>query len=69
MCITIAMFITNLISDEFAHVHIYATTLLCLFFWIKSNVKMSKFLTKIGRVRLQRPEIFHFLEKWTTYIH
>jgi len=43
--ITIAMFITNLSSDEIAHVHIYATTLLYVIFWIKSNIKTSKFLT------------------------
>ena len=43
--VVFAMFISNLSSDKIAHVHIYATTLLCVIFWIKSNIKMSKFLT------------------------
>jgi len=30
--IIFAIFITNLSSDEFAHIHIYATTLLIIFF-------------------------------------
>ena len=42
---TVAIFISNLSSDKIAHVHIYATTLLCVFFWLKSNIKMSNFLT------------------------
>ena len=54
MSITIAIFITNLSNDKFAHVHIYTTTLLCVFFWIKSNIKMSKFLT------IQKPDIRYF---------
>ena len=41
-----AMFISNMSSDKIAHVHMYATTLLLVIFWIKSNIKMSKFLTK-----------------------
>jgi hypothetical protein len=39
------MFISNLSSDKITHVHIYATTILCVIFWIKSNIKISKFLT------------------------
>jgi len=34
-----AMFISNMSSDKIAHVHIYATTILCVIFWIKSNIK------------------------------
>ena len=43
--VVLAMFISNLSSDKIAHVHIYATTILCVIFWIKSNIKMSNFLT------------------------
>ena len=54
MSTVFAMFISNLSSDKIAHVHIYATTFLCVFFWIKSNIKMSKFLT------IQKPNIRYF---------
>jgi len=54
MFTVIAMFISNLGSDKIAHVHIYATSLLFVIFWIKSNIKMSKFLT------VQKAEISHF---------
>jgi len=43
--VVFAMFISNLSSDKIAHVHIYATTILCVIIWIKSNIKMSNFLT------------------------
>jgi len=46
VAVVFAMFISNLSSDKIAHVYIYATTILCVIFWIKSNIKMSKFLTK-----------------------
>jgi len=36
-----AMFITSPCSGRFAHVHIYATILLIIIFWIKSKSKMS----------------------------
>jgi len=45
VAVIFAMFISNLSSDKIAHVHIYVTTLLCVIFWIKSNIKMSSFLT------------------------
>jgi len=45
VAVVFAMFVSNLSSDKIAHVHIYATTILCVIFWIKSNSKMSKFLT------------------------
>ena len=54
VAVVLAMFISNLNSDKIAHVHIYATTILCVIFWIKSNIKMSKFLT------IQKPDIRHF---------
>ena len=43
--VVLAMFISNLSSDKIAHVHIYATTILCVIFWIKSNIKICIFLT------------------------
>ena len=46
VAVVFAMFISNLSSDKITHVHIYATTLLLVIFWIKSNIKMSKFLTQ-----------------------
>jgi len=52
MSTAIAMFITSLSSDKIAHVHVYATTLLFVFFWIKPNIKMFKFLTLIIGVLL-----------------
>jgi len=52
--IVFAMFTSNLSSDKIAHVHIYATTVLCVIFWIKLNIKMSNFLT------IQKPNIRHF---------
>ena len=51
MSTAIAMFVFNLSSDKIAHVHIYATILLCVFFWIKSNIKISKFLTTLTVVK------------------
>ena len=45
VAVVLAMFISNLSSDKIAHVHIYATTIFWVIFWIKSNIKMSKFLT------------------------
>jgi len=45
VALVLAMFISNLSSDKIAHVHIYATSVLCVIFWIKSNIKMSNFLT------------------------
>ena len=44
VAVVLAMFISNLRSDKIAHVHIYVTTVLCVIFWIKSNIKMSNFL-------------------------
>ena len=35
VAVVFAMFISNLSSDKIAHVHIYATTLLLVIFWIK----------------------------------
>ena len=43
--VVLAIFIFNLSSDKIAHVHIYTTTVLCVIFYIKSNIKMSNFLT------------------------
>jgi len=45
VAVVLAMLISNLSSDKIAHVHMYATTILCVIFWIKSNIKISKFLT------------------------
>ena len=45
VAVVFAMFVSNLSSDKIAHVHIYATTILCVIFWIKSNIKMFNFLT------------------------
>jgi len=45
VAVVLVMFISNLSSDKIAHVHIYATIILCVIFWIKSNIKMSNFLT------------------------
>ena len=45
VAVVLAMFISNLRSDKIVHVHIYVTTVLCVIFWIKSNIKMSNFLT------------------------
>jgi len=44
--VVFALFISNLSSDKIAHMHLYATTILCVIFWIKSNIKMSNFLTR-----------------------
>ena len=48
-----SMFITSLSGDKIVHVHIYATTLMIIFFWITSNIKISKFLT------IQKHDIRH----------
>jgi len=45
VAVIFAMFISNLSSDKIAHVHIYATIILCVIFWIQSNIKISNFLT------------------------
>ena len=39
VAVVFAMFISKLSSDKIAHVHIYTTTILCVIFWIKSNIK------------------------------
>ena len=54
VAVIFAIFISNLSSGKIIHVHIYATTILCVIFWIKSNIKMSNFLT------IQKPDIRHF---------
>jgi len=54
VALVLALLISNLSSDKIAHVHIYATSVLCVIFWIKSNIKMSNFLT------IQKPDIRHF---------
>ena len=41
--VVFATFISNLSSDKIAHVHLYATTILCVIFWIKSNIKCLNF--------------------------
>jgi hypothetical protein len=45
VAVVLAMFISKLSSDKITHVHVYVTTILCVIFWIKSNIKISNFLT------------------------
>ena len=45
VAVVVAVFISNLSSDKIVYVHIYVTIILCVIFWIKSNIKMSNFLT------------------------
>jgi hypothetical protein len=41
--------------SSYAHIHIYVITFIALFFWIKLNMKMPKFLTDTDIVPMLFP--------------